>query len=384
MYRQQREDPRLLPGQLGIILLQSSDSEHSSVRSLPGVISHSVDDNLRGPQCKRVILPRGVLNSQAALQFSNNDCRTYRDIVDVTWDLIHDLYVHPPSTNSRSYFNTDPREVLVEMIPRADPQTHFQDLLLPLELCKSVNPVNQRREQIENDGEFFGILNNQDFGSWLESPGCNILRIVATSDWNLTAFCSSLSGYVKAKDYDVLHLDGERLSKIYGPENGYWNGTALVGPLLLRIFKFIIDTWASRSTGKPTTTKEAIVGLLQRIIRESGATPNASEPETDLMPPLVNAIEHLGSNLVKVIADSLYELRQDGLRSTKLMIVISGLHGFQKTPELGRIVHCVRKLHEFTSRHCLFKTLFAHEPRDGLDGLLSDVTCISDDERLGD
>lgn len=254
----------------------------------------------------------------------------------------------------------------------------FNELVSHLDSFKVANPPNNGLTKIQGDQRFFAVLRDQDFCNWLKPNVFNApaLRIVGGDDWHLRELCTLLLDDQK-NSYNVLHYDLKTLNEYPEAGNEVWKGIALVGPLLLKTFKFIIDKYAKKAAH--ATIDELFEGIW-------GKTSNPV-PQTRSLKELVSAIEQLGSNLVHTITNILRQriLETDKkAKSKKLMILVSGLHVFRKAPELGRLVYCLRELSESISQSGLeCKILFAYEQDRILDVLLSDITCISDDERLG-
>ncbi|KAK3349517.1 ankyrin repeat-containing domain protein [Lasiosphaeria hispida] len=325
-------------------------------------------------------------STQEEYKFPTNSCPEYRSVVDAIWGLATELYWKPPVTSpgwgflasSNTAGQQQQRANLVKQIGAMNSERLFKSLI-PSEVTEAKDPAKHQGEGIEADPHFFRILNHKSFRRWLSSsdfdqakPG--ILR-VESSDLNLKFLCGSLGVY--AKDYHVIHIDAQVLSKRYGQGLESPDGSSLIGPLLLTVFEFIAKAWAGRVVGGkiagPPTSK-----LLQRIIEVSLAELKGSGSE-NVRQQLVIAMEHLGSNLAQVASDVLVGLKKD-TQDLKVMILVSGLDSFMKCPELGRVIRCIRTLHRGTSRWCTLKTLFAHKQREDLTGLLGDLTSVTDSE----
>ncbi|KAK1835684.1 ankyrin repeat-containing domain protein [Podospora conica] len=358
-------------GHVGFVLLEDPD--------LPPEQSFSLDN------CRRLRLPeRAPMSDDNRLRFSSNGSREYRDIVRFIWDLVNELYDKGPvSQYARpiwQWWIGDPRETQGRSITKSVAEALLKDMI-PEGMSRAVNNLNHKREGIGIDREFFSILHDHDFLAWLmnsDRTRGGMLRIESSS-LNLTALCSSLSGYLD--DHQLIHIDAGVLSKpgVFGQGVGCMDGSALLAPFILTLFSFVVEIWAVKgSTPSPEARPDAVARLLQSILRRSGAAPKGDSIEKDLQ----RSIENLGSSLVGTAINVLGDLKDIGvLKPMKLMIVVSGLAGFMKSPELGRLVHSIRKFHEGLSRLCVCKTLLAHKPREDLVGLLGDIAVINDDER---
>lgn len=360
-------------GNVGFVLLEDPD--------LPPSQGFRLDN------CRRLRLPeRALVSDDNRLRFSSNGSREYRDIVRFIWDLVNDLYDKGPIAQHASplwqWWSGDPRETQARLITKSVAEGLLKGLI-PEGMSRAVDNTNHKKDGIGMDREFFGILNDADFRQWLANSDRTrggMLRIQSSS-LNLTALCSSLSGNLD--DYKLIHIDAGILIKpgVFGQGVGCLDGSALLAPFILTLFSFVVGIWAVKcSIPSPEARPEAVARLLQSILKRSGAAPRGDNMEKDLQ----LSIENLGSSLVGTVINVLGDIKKIGvLKSTKLMIVVSGLAGFMKSPELGRLVYSIRKFHEGLSRLCVCKTLLAHKPREDLVGLLGDIPVVDDDERAG-
>ncbi|KAK4033623.1 ankyrin repeat-containing domain protein [Parachaetomium inaequale] len=270
---------------------------------------------------------------------------------------------------------------------------HLEELTKPLASGEFINPTpaghRNGRGPLNVDKDFYAIVNDEDFGTWLKpQSGLDALRIAGPSDWRLRDLCKSLALSDYAEDYEVLHIDCDNLGHECRQEEGYGKGNTLIGPFLLRIFKFVLDSWAKRCANGGALVKDMTTHLLQGIVCTSEAdfrVGESSKGDGDALLQSVPAIERLGSNLVQVLDHALMlgpKTEPSVVKSTKLMILLSGFHSFKESPELGRLIHCVRELHQAIAKYGPCKILFTHDERKHLKGLLGDVAGISNDEML--
>jgi hypothetical protein len=302
--------------------------------------------------------------------FSSNAHGPYRRLVDGIWRMEHELFMKQSTHRSlRQKKLTDNLGMAILV---------FDELIDGIRRSKALNPPNRRTNDIEQNPEFFGLRENLVFRKWLESESDHHeLRVVEGQKWKLRDFCSWFSDEVKREDplrYNVIHIDCRSLVGQYERYTRSWSGSILSGPLLLGIFRLIVDQ-------DPTSVASAIVKLIHGIERRSGIPIyDSPDPTKGPFKSLVQAIETLGSNLVGIIAQVLRSAAKP--TAPKLMIIMSGLDEFKKGPELGRVFYSVRKLHDSMSPGTC-KILFTHEKRQDLDGFLGEVACISDLERKG-
>jgi hypothetical protein len=326
------------------------------------------------------------------LRFSGNDNKLYRALVTAIWRVLDSSY-GKRSRGQRAVQGL-PREAIGNPIQRLEALTKS----LASEYFNPA-PSKSGRGRLDQDREFYAIVQDQDFDRWLDPRSdLHALRIAGPRDWRLSGLCQSLPNY--AKDYDVLHIDCGSLGSECRRMEGYGKCNSLVGPFLLSVFQFVVNSWKKRCSNANGSAMAADVAthLLQGILRASGADSRAAAPPGSGADPilgsLVLAIDRLGSNLVQVLRDAL-EFGRDAFqlgRDTKapqvrpLMILLSGIHGFEQSPELGQLIHCIYKLHSVLTTTCgVCKILFTHEKLEHLKGLLwfADHE-ISDDELLGE
>lgn len=360
IYSQRRQRRGVFKGNLGILLVGDTKG-FDQLESLPPLPPQNCKPY---PQCKRHVWDHGELGDEKQLGFPSNGGVPYRRIVDQIWELMRgfSITVDRAPDSSKIPWNV----------------SDFKELVSHLDSFKVANPTNNSLTKIQGDQRFFAVLRDQDFCNWLKPNLFNApaLRIVGGDDWHLRELCTLLFGD-KEDFYNFLHYDLKTLSEHPEEGNEVWKGNALVGPLLLKTFKFIIDKYAKKSV------HAAIDELFEGIWCK---TPK-SVLQGSSVEKLVSAIVELGSNLVHTINNILrpkMPKKDKNTTSKKLVIMVSGLHVFRKTPELGRLVYCLRELSESISQsdfEC--KILFTYEQDRILDVLLSDITCISDDERLG-
>jgi hypothetical protein len=277
-----------------------------------------------------------------------------------------------------------------------DPLQHLEELMKPVASSEFIDPVPAGHRNgggpLNLDKDFYAIVNDEDFGKWLEpQSGFDTLRIVGPSDWRLKDLCKSLVDSDYTEGYDVLHIDCGNLGHKCRQEEGYGKGNTLIGPFLLSIFKFVLDSWAKRCADGGALAKDMATHLFQGIVSASEAdvgvgASSKGDRGNSILQSLIPAIDRLGSNLVPVMSHALLlgsKTEPSVVKSTKLMILLSGFHSFKESPELGRLIHCVRELHQAITKHGVCKILFTHDECKHLKGLLGDVAGISNAEVLG-
>lgn len=351
-------------------------------------------------QLEPIFVPSGTLG------ITRNDNGTYRDLVTTIWRWIHPLSLDHQRNAS---------------LPRPDSRLKLDlpGLVEAFEtMCELVDAVNLsdgHSNDAQNDSEFWGILHNSHYENWM-TKGDAILRIVTSSEpdiipsgpdavsipphvkpsqWNLRSFCHSLSGHYA--NHQVLHIDLEAMATNCGLRGGQWTANNMIGPLILRIFKIAVENTSG--------TIDPLEFLCQRL-NEKVNLVHFPEREGEISPfdRLILLTQNLGSGMVHVIGNALEDYYGmlgsdsksvpsdweaddcnfiDSLTGRPIMLALSGLHVLDLSPELGRLVYCISKLHEYINGHRDCGLLVTHRNSSDLDGLLNSFPCIKYNEYRG-
>lgn len=293
----------------------------------------------------------------------------YRWIVDSIWILVEKLLIdkQPMSQIGQAPYAKKARRKI---------EDHGPDQLLSelpgfLDVEAAMSPLDGTPDKPGND--IHGILNDVHFRSWLEGSAPGPVQVVIPPRCDHKAFCDFLPS-CKPK-YKVVRLDCRRLTESYGPSGNYGKGSALIAPLLLWISALIIKVWGLSDA----RNRGALVSFLGGLF--DAAYPSRPPKLTDLPAALTTVVEYLGSNLAGEAAKLIARLH-DPTTATKIMIVVD-LHGFLRSPERGRMVHCIYKFHSLLPQGLESRLLFLHDGDGALEGLLSHATLINDDEFQG-
>lgn len=319
-------------------------------------------------------------DGDSVLQFARNDAKTYRELVRLIWDLARTLPLDDqpqPSGWLQSVASYLPWNWGISYTPvelEWDPfPSTFERMCSLINKSKAFNPTNHQCKDIRSDPNFFAILENQHFKDWLEHP-LPAMRIVGSCGWNLRALCSSLPSF--RPDHHVLHLDCETLSRECGPMGGQWTGNSLIGPLIL---------WMSQVAVSGVSSEADFVECLFNQLKAKGKLVQYStiQAKPDAFAQLVLFIEQLGSTMVQVVDKALDDFLGSEGKARPLMLILSGLHVFRRSPELGRLTYCIRELHRCINKYRTCRLLVTHDQRQDLDGLLREFRCLGDDEHKG-
>lgn len=353
-----------------------------------------------------IFLPIETLDSETALRFTRNDNNTYRKLVTAIWN-----WLHPPSPDSQR----------VALLPSADPRlklgrSEFSEAFeIMCELVDTVNSFGDHTNDMQKNSAFWGILHNSHYQKW-KNQDHGLLRIVNSSDpelipsgpdtvsipppvkpsqWNLRAFCRSLSHH--HTDHQVLHLDFEAMATNCGPRRRQWTVNNLIGPLILRIFKAAVENTSE--------TIDPLEFLCKHLNKNVNLVPSPEDKgEVTPFDRLILLTQELGSAMVHVIGNSLDDYYKmfpsdpesppsdwenyacnmtDSCTPRPLMLILNGLDVLEPSPELGRLVYCISQLHEYINQGRDCKLLVTHKNRSDLDGLLKSFHCLKDNEYRG-
>ncbi|SPN97424.1 uncharacterized protein DNG_00938 [Cephalotrichum gorgonifer] len=289
-------------------------------------------------------------------QFAGNDDILYQQIVDNIWELVHAFYpAQKPVVRDQP-----PLHPKLEVNSPSDKETSSEPVIEPL---------------------LFAVLRNQHFIRWQTSDTPECLRIIGGKEWHLSHLCEALRNCCPR--YHILHVECNKLD-ILIPEDSdeVAEGVPLVA-LMLSLFHFIVSSWkAPGSSGQKAFTSTCAL-LLNRIMRDTAESTETLIAHGDLVDRLQAAAEHLGSEIVRTITDTLTNALRDekgGLKVKPLMIVISDLHSIPASPGLGRFIHCVQRLNMWLANRYSCKLLVTHEERHYLRGLFRDFIEVSNKE----
>ncbi|KAK7418200.1 hypothetical protein QQZ08_011353 [Neonectria magnoliae] len=141
----------------------------------------------------------------------------------------------------------------------------------------------------------------------------------------------------------------------------------LVGPLMLRVFKLTVDGVLEED--------RAVNFLLNRFEDKASLTRCPSWYKHGWL---------LGSIMVQVVGDALVKCFVSRLVTNKeptpLILIFSGLDSSKRSPELGRLLYCIRELQMCISQHRTCRLLVTHDRRSDWDGLLNGFLRVSDNE----
>ncbi|KAJ4202033.1 hypothetical protein NW759_015501 [Fusarium solani] len=280
------------------------------------------------------------------------------------------------------------------------------------ELVDTVNSFGDHTNDMQKNSAFWGILHNSHYQKW-KNQDHGLLRIVNSSDpelipsgpdtvsipppvkpsqWNLRAFCRSLSHH--HTDHQVLHLDFEAMATNCGPRRRQWTVNNLIGPLILRIFKAAVENTSE--------TIDPLEFLCKHLNKNVNLVPSPEDKgEVTPFDRLILLTQELGSAMVHVIGNSLDDYYKmfpsdpesppsdwenyacnmtDSCTPRPLMLILNGLDVLEPSPELGRLVYCISQLHEYINQGRDCKLLVTHKNRSDLDGLLKSFHCLKDNE----
>lgn len=286
------------------------------------------------------------------------------------------LFKSRPSKPSSNAAKTEANDVL-------------EKLVRELEDSKALNSPSYEGGHLTSNTQLLSIVENPHFQRWIKLDDAedsgnedddideqHTRRIVAgpATKWDLRSFCRGLPDYVR-NDYCVIHIDCATLAKLC--PSGSASESIVCGPLLLCIFKHIVNH-------QQMDMQQAIARLLETIEEASGLSLfDESDNQHDALERLIQAIEEIGSTrLIQAIADTTHSERHSP-KPKRLMIILSGLHHFEKGPVLGRIIYCVQEIQRRLQCYAQYNTLFAYESRKDINYLLGNIKCISDGEPEG-
>jgi hypothetical protein len=314
------------------------------------------------------------------VRFATNGHPWYRKIVNSVWESVHHFDPFPASPNLDAPWDMDSTNKC------------FGDAVAEI---KSATLKSRSRGICDLDA-YFGLFNNQKFHDWLSQPNFSCLQLV-TSVGLFGPNTELLDPSTKPRDaskklldsimqkvtsigigFKVLALDAKKIqSNLDRLDKFSRNGNVVLGPILLRVFQFLLDNLRNSSD-------EEFKSLRQKLIHDvilHAMKSNLYEHShliTNLKDAFMSSIGYLGSALFKVIEKVLDDAQALCFRDLRFMLIITNINHLSKQAEVGRLLHSLRLFcYWAANRHCMFKILFIGDDKDGqqkyMSGLLADV-----------